>query len=39
MLKKYLTTAWRSLLHNKSLTVLNVAGLTMGMTTAVLIFI
>ena len=37
MLSNYLKTAWRSLLRNKSLTVLNVAGLTMGMTAAVLI--
>jgi putative ABC transport system permease protein len=39
MLRNYLKTAWRSLLHNKSLTALNVAGLTMGMTAAVLIFL
>jgi putative ABC transport system permease protein len=39
MLTNYLKTAWRRLMHNKSLTALNVAGLTMGMTAAVLIFL
>jgi putative ABC transport system permease protein len=39
MLSNYLKTAWRSLMHNKSLTALNVAGLTLGMTAAVLIFL
>lgn len=39
MLHNYLKTAWRSLMRNKSLTALNVAGLTMGMTAAVLIFL
>jgi putative ABC transport system permease protein len=39
MLHNYLKTAWRSLMHNKPLTALNVAGLTMGMTAAVLIFL
>ena len=39
MLHNYLKTAWRSLMHNKRLTALNVAGLTMGMTAAVLIFL
>ncbi len=39
MLRNYLKTAWRSLLRNKRLTALNVAGLTLGMTAAVLIFL
>src|ERR1700735_2915539 len=39
MLNNYLKTACRSLLHNKPLTALNVAGLTMGMTAAVLILL
>jgi ABC-type antimicrobial peptide transport system permease subunit len=39
MLHNYLKTAWRSLMQHKPLTALNVAGLTMGMTAAVLIFL
>jgi putative ABC transport system permease protein len=39
MIGNYLKTAWRSLMHNKRLTALNVAGLSMGMTAAVLIFL
>jgi len=39
MIKNYFKTAWRSLLHNKGMAVLNIAGLTVGMTAAVLIFL
>jgi putative ABC transport system permease protein len=39
MIKSYFRSAWRSLLHNRSMTLLNIAGLTIGMTAAVLIFL
>ena len=38
MLKTYLVAAWRNTLKNKGLSVLNIAGLSVGMTAAVLIF-
>jgi putative ABC transport system permease protein len=38
MIKSYFKTAWRSLLKNKVMSCLNIAGLTVGMTAAVLIF-
>ena len=39
MLKNYFKTAWRSLWKNKITTAINVAGLSVGMTAAVLIFL
>ena len=39
MLKNYFRTAWRSLLYNKGMATLNIAGLAIGMTAAVLIFL
>ncbi len=38
MLKSYLKVAWRAISNNKGLSALNIAGLAVGMTTAVLIF-
>jgi putative ABC transport system permease protein len=38
MIKSYFKTAWRSLLKNKVMSCLNIAGLAVGMTAAVLIF-
>ena len=38
MFKSYFKTAWRSLLKNKVMSCLNIAGLAVGMTAAVLIF-
>jgi predicted permease len=37
MIKKYFKTAWRSLLHQKKMSVINIAGLSIGMTAAILI--
>lgn len=37
MFKSYLKTAWRTLLHNKSFSILNIAGLAIGMAVALLI--
>ena len=39
MLKNYFTTAWRSLWKNKSTSFINIAGLSVGMTAAVLILL
>jgi putative ABC transport system permease protein len=39
MLKNYFKTAWRSLWNNKSTTAINITGLAVGMTAAVLIFL
>ncbi|ASU36241.1 ABC transporter permease [Mucilaginibacter xinganensis] len=37
MIKNYLKIAWRNLVHNKGLTGINVGGLAVGMTVAILI--
>ena len=37
MLKNYLKVAWRYLLHNRASTLINVGGLSIGMTVAILI--
>ena len=37
MLKNYLKIAWRSLLRNKSFSLINIAGLAIGMAAAALI--
>jgi predicted permease len=39
MIKNYFKTAWRSLWKNKSTSIINIAGLSVGMAAAVLIFI
>jgi putative ABC transport system permease protein len=39
MLKNYFTIAFRNLLRNKSYTFINVAGLTLGITTCIIIFL
>ncbi|MBZ4191480.1 ABC transporter permease [Niabella beijingensis] len=39
MIKNYFTTAWRSLLKNKIFAVLNIAGLTVGMASALMILL
>ncbi|HEY4111624.1 ABC transporter permease [Puia sp.] len=39
MITNYFKTAWRSLLFNKGMTALNIVGLAVGMTAAVLIFL
>ncbi|MEO6731404.1 MAG: ABC transporter permease [Ferruginibacter sp.] len=39
MFKNYFKTAWRSIWKNKTTTVINVTGLSVGMTAAVLIFL
>ncbi|MBC5991324.1 ABC transporter permease [Pontibacter cellulosilyticus] len=39
MFKIYFLTAWRSLLRNKSYSILNVAGLTLGITCSILLFL
>ncbi|MEO8854837.1 MAG: ABC transporter permease, partial [Ginsengibacter sp.] len=39
MIKTYFKTAWRSLWKNKSTSIINIVGLSVGMTAAVLIFI
>ncbi|MBS1666251.1 MAG: ABC transporter permease [Bacteroidetes bacterium] len=39
MLKNYLKTAWRSLWKNKGTSIINITGLSMGMTAAVLILL
>jgi putative ABC transport system permease protein len=38
MIKNYLKTAYRSLLRNRSYTVINIAGLTLGITVCLIIF-
>jgi putative ABC transport system permease protein len=38
MIKNYFKTAWRSLWRNKAFSLLNIAGLTIGMAGAILIF-
>jgi len=37
MLKNYLLTAWRNLIHNRVYSVINIAGLTLGLTCVMLI--
>src|SRR6201994_3730508 len=37
MIKNYLKVAWRNLLRNKASSIINIAGLAVGMTVAVLI--
>jgi putative ABC transport system permease protein len=39
MLKSYLRSAWRTLLHNKATSIINIVGLSVGMTSAVLILL
>lgn len=39
MLRNHFKTAWRSLIKNKGISFLNIAGLAVGMTAAVLIFL
>src|ERR1043166_7749931 len=39
MFKNYLTTAWRNLVKNKFYSILNIAGLTIGITSCILIFL
>ncbi len=39
MLKNYFKTSWRSLWKNKTTTFINITGLSVGMTAAVLIFL
>ena len=39
MISSYLKPAWRSLTHNPRISALNIAGLTVGMTAAALIFL
>jgi putative ABC transport system permease protein len=39
MIKNYLKTAWRNLVKNKFYSVLNIAGLTTGITSCILIFL
>ena len=39
MIKIYFKSAWRSLWKNKSTSIINIVGLSVGMTAAVLIFI
>ena len=39
MFKNYLKTSWRSLLKNKTTSIINITGLAVGMTAAVLIFL
>jgi putative ABC transport system permease protein len=39
MIKNYFTTAWRSLLKNRGTTIINITGLAVGMTAAVLILL
>jgi putative ABC transport system permease protein len=39
MLKNYLKTAWRSLLRNKSYTIINITGLGIGIAACLLIFL
>jgi putative ABC transport system permease protein len=37
MLKNYLLTAWRNLIHNRVYSIINIAGLTLGLTCVMLI--
>jgi hypothetical protein len=39
MLKNYIKSAWRSLWKNKSTTAINIVGLSVGMTAAILILL
>ena len=39
MIKNYLKTSWRNLVKNKFYSVLNIAGLTIGITSCILIFL
>ena len=39
MIKNYFKTAWRSLLHNKTFSLINILGLALGMTCSLLIML
>src|SRR5215467_8805571 len=39
MFKNYFTTAWRNLIRNKTFSVINIAGLALGMTCSLLIML
>src|SRR3978361_118165 len=39
MIKNYIKTAWRNLMHNKSYATLNVVGLAVGVAACLLIFL
>ena len=39
MIKNYFKTAWRNLLHNKTFSLINIFGLTLGMTCSLLIML
>ena len=39
MFRNYLKTAWRNIVKNKTFAVLNILGLTFGMTCSLLIFL
>src|SRR5580765_7295711 len=39
MLRNYLKTAWRNLIRNKTFSVINISGLTLGLTCSLLIFL
>ncbi|HET6995392.1 MAG TPA: ABC transporter permease, partial [Chitinophagaceae bacterium] len=39
MIKNYLKTAWRNLLHNKTFSLLNISGLALGMTCSLMIML
>ncbi|TMI93511.1 MAG: FtsX-like permease family protein [Bacteroidetes bacterium] len=39
MIKNYLKTAWRNLLHNKTFSLINILGLALGMTCSLLIML
>src|SRR5215813_5646376 len=39
MIKNYFKTAWRNLLKNKSFSFINIAGLVIGVTSCILIFL
>ncbi len=39
MFKNYFKTAWRSIWKNKTTSLINIAGLSVGMTAAILIFV
>ncbi|MEO7045483.1 MAG: ABC transporter permease, partial [Ferruginibacter sp.] len=39
MFKNYLKTAWRNLVRNKFYSIINIAGLTLGLTVGILILL
>jgi len=39
MIRNYIKTAWRNLLHNKSYTIINITGLAIGIAACLLIFL